>query len=116
MARGDNSAAYWITDTGIAIRIRLTPKASRDQVGDPTETADGAALKVHVRAIPEGGAANRALIAVIAKWLRVPKSSMMLVSGAKSRTKTLKVDGDSEILQATIAAKLQPETAIPRSP
>lgn len=116
MARGDNSTAYWVTDTGIAIRIRLTPKASRDQVGDPTETADGAALKVHVRAIPEDGAANRALIAVIAKWLHVPKSSVTLASGARSRTKILEVDGDSAILQTTIAAKIRPKSATPRSP
>lgn len=42
-----------------------------------------------MRALPQDGEANTALIALVAKWLGVPKSSVELVSGGKSRIKTL---------------------------
>ena len=49
------------------------------------------AIKARVRAIPENGAANAALIATAAKWLGVPKSSISLSAGGKSRIKQLSI-------------------------
>ncbi len=58
---------------------------------DGIETrADGAcALKLRVKAPPDKGAANAAVIALIAKTLRVPKSSLTIVTGTTTRTKTI---------------------------
>lgn len=75
------------------MRFRLTPKSSRDRIGAVVDTADGPAIAAHVRAVPENGGANRALIALVAKWLGVPKSTVELTAGAKSRIKTLKLGG-----------------------
>ncbi|MBU2534299.1 MAG: DUF167 domain-containing protein [Alphaproteobacteria bacterium] len=73
------------------LRVRLTPKSSRDAVDGIVDTADGSALKLRVRAVPEDGAANKALLATIAKWLHQPKSSVTLASGAKSRQKVVAI-------------------------
>ncbi len=78
-------------DPEIRLRIRVTPKASRNDIAQPVATATGWALKVGVRAAPENGAANRDVIKTVAKWLSLPKSSMELSSGRKSRTKTLRI-------------------------
>ena len=70
---------------GIAIKVRLTPRSQRDSIDGLEKTAEGLALKARVRAIPEGGAANAALEKLIAGWLGVPKTSVGVIAGAKSR-------------------------------
>ena len=47
-----------------------------------------------MRAIAEGGEANRAVTELLAKSLGVPKASVRLLSGATSRMKQVAVDGD----------------------
>jgi uncharacterized protein YggU (UPF0235/DUF167 family) len=69
-------------------------------------TADGPAFKARVRAIPEDGAANAALERLVAEWLKVPKSAARLVSGGKSRVKSIAVDGSSDVLESRLRAKL----------
>lgn len=78
--------------THVDIRLRVTPKASRDGIDGAEQRADGQVrLKVRVRAVPEKGAANKAVIAVLAKALGLPKSAFELVSGDTARDKTLRV-------------------------
>lgn len=84
----------------VLLRIRLTPKASADRIKGVVATPDGPALGIAVRALPSDGAANKAMIALVAKWLRCPKSTISLASGAKGRTKTLQL----EPLPATLEA------------
>lgn len=83
-----------LTDT-LGLRVRLTPKSSRDAVVGLIQTADGPAIKATVRALPQDGAANKAVQALIAKWLAMPKSSITLSAGAKSRTKILTIIADT---------------------
>jgi uncharacterized protein YggU (UPF0235/DUF167 family) len=47
-----------------------------------------------VRAIADGGEANRAVLVLLAKSLGVPKASVSLLSGATSRLKQIAVEGD----------------------
>lgn len=98
--------------TGIAIRVRLTPRAQRDSIDGLEETAEGTALKARVRAIPEGGAANAALEKLIAGWLSVPKGSVAVIAGGKSRLKSVAVSGNPKTLQQELAARIA-ETAGP---
>ena len=95
---------------GLLVRVRLTPKASRDTIEGIETTAEGAAIKARVRAIPADGAANAAVSALVAKWLGVPKSSVALVAGGKSRIKSLAIRGEPENLAREVAAKLRVET------
>jgi uncharacterized protein (TIGR00251 family) len=83
------------------VAVRLTPKASRSQIGGVVETAaGGAALKVAVTAPPQDGKANAAMVKMLAKEWRVPKSSIAITAGAGDRNKTLIVTaaGNSEDL------------------
>ena len=91
---------------GLRVRVRLTPKSSRDEISGVEATAEGPALKARVRAVPEDGKANAAVSELLAKWMGVPKSSVTLAAGAKSRVKTLHVAGPTADLATRIAALL----------
>ena len=60
-------------------------------------------LIARVRALPEDGAANAALIALLAKSLKLPKSSLSLASGGKGRVKTVVASGDPAALAEALA-------------
>ena len=98
--------AWRITVSGVELRIRLTPKSSRDAVDGIETRGDGDVIKARVRAVPEDGKANAALLALIAKWLDVPPRAVELVGGGKSRIKTITVAGDTARLSATLATVL----------
>jgi uncharacterized protein (TIGR00251 family) len=86
-------------DDGILLAVRLTPKADRDAVEGVAAASDGSVhLKARVRAVPENGAANKALVALLAKWAGVPKSDIGIVAGTASRLKTVLLRGDPEKL------------------
>ena len=89
----------------VIVRFRLTPKSSKDSIDGLDITAEGPAFKVRVCAVPEDGAANAALERLAAAWLQVPKSAVSLISGAKSRVKTLAIGGDPAILDKKLQAK-----------
>jgi uncharacterized protein len=87
---------------GVSLAVRLTPKGGRDAVEGIEVLADGrAVLKVRVRAAPVEGEANAALLALIAKTLKLPRRAVALTGGETSRIKRLTIAGD---LPALIAA------------
>ncbi|MCW9036010.1 MAG: DUF167 domain-containing protein [Rhodospirillales bacterium] len=70
----------------VRLSIQLSPKGSRNKVGEPVSDAEGnLVLKASVTAIPENGKANTALIKMLAKAWKLPKSSLSIVSGATDR-------------------------------
>lgn len=96
---------------GIVLTVRLTPKSSRDEISGAGLIGGRRVLKARVRAIPGKGEANRALTKLLAEWLRVPGSSVALVSGGKSRMKAICVRGDPERLAALVESRLAALTA-----
>ena len=71
------------------IAIKVLPKASRSEiVGWENEE-----LKIRLRAVPEKGEANRALIVFLAEQLDIAKSSIELIRGETSRHKLLLIHG-----------------------
>jgi uncharacterized protein (TIGR00251 family) len=103
-----DAAPFWSRRAdGIDLHVRLTPKSSRDALEGVETRADGArALKARVRAVPEDGKANDALISLVAKSLKVPASRVRLTSGATSRQKTLFLEGDPDALAERLLALL----------
>lgn len=92
----------------LRLSVRLTPNASRDMIEGMETSADGEVfLKARVTAVPEAGKANKALIALIAKWARLPKSSISFVSGETARKKILRIDGDPEDLMVRLDTLLR---------
>ena len=80
------------------LAVLVTPKAGADAVDGFAETGEDGVreLKVRVRAVPDEGKANKAVCAVVAKFLRVPKSAVTVISGSTSRHKRLRIEGLSE--------------------
>lgn len=77
--------------------VRLTPKSSVERIdGWDMDDKGRRFLKVRVRAAPIEGKANEALIAFLAKSLKVPKSRLTLVTGDTARLKQIDIDGLDE--------------------
>ncbi len=95
---------------GISVALRVTPRGGRDDIDGLERLADGrTVVKVRVRAIDDGGEANRAVTELLAKALGVPKAKVRILSGTTSRLKQIAVDGDparlGEALRELTAAK-----------
>ena len=56
----------------------------------------GDALKVRLTAPPVDGAANEALVELLAATFGIPRRAVTIVTGASSRTKVVELDGVSE--------------------
>ncbi len=70
---------------GLVLNVRVQPKASKNAI----RGVHGEALKIALTAPPVEGAANKALIAFVAKCLGIPKASVTILSGQTSRNKRL---------------------------
>jgi uncharacterized protein YggU (UPF0235/DUF167 family) len=94
------------------VALRLQPGASRARIDGPAELDDGSVvLKLRVNEPPEGGKANAAMIRLLAKAWKLPKSDLSLITGQGGRRKTLLVAGEAAALQARLGAWLR---ALPR--
>ena len=76
-------------DAPALLRIRLTPRGGRDAL----LKREAETLHVRVASPPVDGAANRALIALLAKTLGIAKSRITIASGETSRDKLLRIEG-----------------------
>lgn len=96
---------YRLTPEGLVLQVRVTPNASADRIeGVETRDDGNVVLRVRVRAVPDKGKANAAVVALLAKALGIPKSDIALTSGETSRFKTLRQSGDPAALAAAIDA------------
>ena len=77
---------------GVILSVRVIPRAGRSGLAG---TRDGALL-VRLTAPPVEGAANAALVEVLAKALRVPKRQVTIVAGERNRLKRVRVEGVTE--------------------
>jgi uncharacterized protein len=75
------------TSEGIEVKLHVLPRAKRCEISG---THNGA-LKVRVTAPPVDDAANRAIIDFFSALLDIPKSSMCISAGLKSRDKILQI-------------------------
>ena len=103
--------AWRYSTGGISIALRVTPRGGRDDIDGIETLANGrSVLKVRVRAIAEGGEANKAVTELLAKALRVPKARVKILSGATSRLKQVAVDGDPGSLGDALRALITQKT------
>lgn len=80
----------------VRLQIRVRPRARVNKV----EVSDQGEVRVYVTAAPEGGRANKAVLAAIAGAVGVPKSSVAIVRGKTSRDKLLEIDGVESVAEA----------------
>jgi uncharacterized protein len=74
---------------GCTLPVRVHPGAKRNAING----THGGALKVSLTTPPTDGRANAALIEFLAERLGVPRARITLLTGAASRTKTLRIVG-----------------------
>ena len=88
----------------VRLAVRVQPRAARSRVVG----RQGAALKVQVAAPPVDGAANAALVALLAEWLGVPRRTVRVLRGETGRDKLIEVEAaDPAVLAARVDALLQ---------
>jgi uncharacterized protein (TIGR00251 family) len=73
----------------VRFEVRVQPRASRTEIAGEYNGA----IKVRLSAPPVDGAANDALVDLLAEKLSVPRRDVSIVSGASSRSKTVAVAG-----------------------
>jgi hypothetical protein len=74
------------------LAIRVTPRSARPGIGGWREGADGRGeLEVRVAEAPADGAANAAVVKLLAKTLGISRSEVSIISGAASRHKRIAV-------------------------
>ena len=71
------------------IDARIIPKSSRDEI------IGGAIVRIKVTSPPVDGKANKAVVALLSKQLKIPKKDIQIVSGEKTRNKKIRVYGIS---------------------
>jgi len=93
---------------GLVVTIRLTPKGGRDAIDGIARLADGrSVVKARVRAAPSEGAANAALLALMAQALDIARRNVSLAAGATARIKQVKIAGDGAALAAQLDRRLR---------
>jgi uncharacterized protein YggU (UPF0235/DUF167 family) len=88
------------TGAGVRLRLRVKPGGHADRLVGPF---DGA-LKVEVRAAPERGRANDAVVRLLARRLGVGRSDVEVVAGLTSQDKVVSIAGASG---ADVAQRLE---------
>lgn len=79
--------------------IRVIPRAGRSGFAG----VRGGVLVVKLAAAPVDGAANDELIDLLATTLAIPRRDIALVSGARSRTKRIRIAGlDADVVLARL--------------
>jgi uncharacterized protein (TIGR00251 family) len=86
--------------TAVRVSVHVQPRASRNEIVG----VHGAALKVRLQAPPVEGAANDALIALLAERLGVARSAVRVIGGTTSRAKTVEIDDTTEGAVRALAA------------
>ena len=74
------------------IRIRLLPRSSKNEIIG----REGDVYRVKVTSPPINGKANRALISLLSKKLRVSKGSIEIITGERSKIKQIRIHGLSK--------------------
>jgi uncharacterized protein len=94
---------YRVRTDGVVLAVRLTPRASRDSVDGLKEDR----IQARVRAVPEDGRANAALVELVADEIGVPKSTVEVTAGHTARLKSVSIKGDVAALEARVTAWLK---------
>ena len=76
-------------ERGITFAVRVVPRASSSEIIGEHEGG----LRIRIAAPPVEGAANRELVRLLAKRLKVPQNAVEIISGTSSRNKIIRLKG-----------------------
>ncbi len=97
------------TATGVTLRVRVQPGASKNEIVGVQEDA----LKIRINAPPVKAKANRALIDFLAEKLEVRKSEIEIISGHTSKIKKIRVLGEGGKIEKNLQRFLSLSKFIP---
>ena len=90
---------------GVSFRVKVHPRAKKNAI---TGTVDDA-LKLSLTSPPLDGRANDACVEFFAKLFHVPRSSVTIAAGEKSRSKVVRIAGlTAQAAQQVLGAQLEP--------
>lgn len=93
---------------GVTLLVRLQPNASTNRITGTFENESGdSLLKAMVTATPEKGKANAALIKLLSKDWRIPKSDISVIKGMTERRKVIHIAGEFDTLAPYLNRKLE---------
>jgi uncharacterized protein (TIGR00251 family) len=101
MADVNTDGVFRISGSRLLVKIKAIPGTSKTEAAGVT----GGRLRIRIAAAPEGGKANNALVAFLAKELGCPKHDIEIVSGEKSRLKTAAVPLSGETTLRALLTK-----------
>ena len=88
---------YRMDKSTIVLFLRVTPNAGRNEIaGVEIRDDDRAVLRIRVNAVADKGKANKAVVALLAKNLHLPKSAFSIISGQTARIKTVAIKGEAK--------------------
>jgi uncharacterized protein (TIGR00251 family) len=79
-------------DGSLLLSLYVQPRSSRNEIAG----LHGDALKLRLTTPPVDGKANKAIISFWAKFLKIPKSAVVIRSGQQSRAKKILLTGVDE--------------------
>ena len=82
-----------VTKKELIINIKVEPRSSRSEIVGPY----GDGIKVKLTSPPVDGKANKELVNLLAKELKIPKKDIEIISGQSSKNKVVRIIGLSRI-------------------
>lgn len=87
----DNKRIFQETQNGLIVRIKVVPNSSKNDL-----FMDGERLRLKITAPPVENKANKFVCEFFSKSLKVPKTSIEIISGSLSKEKTLLIPNINE--------------------
>jgi hypothetical protein len=78
-------------DDHLTLEVKVFPKSPHSRIGP----VDGGRLQVRIHAAPEDGAANAAVVALLARAFGVPQRAVTIMVGQTSRLKSVRITGST---------------------
>ena len=78
---------YYAGNVMRRIKLRVIPRARQNKI----DIDDSGVYRVHITAAPVDGAANAAVIKMMAEYFKIPKSQIKIIRGETSRDKIIEI-------------------------
>jgi uncharacterized protein (TIGR00251 family) len=92
-----------IAEGGVELSIHIQPGAAKSEISG----LHGDALKIRIQARPVEGAANAALTDFLAACLQIPRKSVRIIRGEKSRHKTIWLAASADKVEEIVRQLMQ---------
>lgn len=74
------------------LRVKVTPKAKSERIKIERDDDGNPYYKIYVTVVPEDGKANQAVINLLSKTMKIPKSSFKITHGHTGRDKLIRIE------------------------